>query len=453
MAKNEKKIEEQLILDGVTPPSVSTEENVINKQSFEPDPNQISLNDFVDDGILEKETVNALMQEAVASEQKTTKKKSAITNTIFLIINIVFMAFIIKNLLDSASGSTNLSEVFKTQGTKMWWLLGGVGLLVLFFICETLLFFSLIKSTTGKNRLGLAYRVASIGKYYDFLTPTQIGGQPSQILRLTKSGVGAGLATSIPIIKLIVYNFVYTIISIVMFVFVVPLIPVSGSLQVFLMTLIKIVGAIGLIVTVISCFLYFIIGNGKLIGRSFIQWLVRVGTKLHIVKNYRKTFDKLMQQVKEYQSSIKYLNKHKGTLFIMILLCLIECIAFSLIPFCVSMAFGNIVFTSATDVLMCMVITMAQYYLCLLVSTCLPLPGGTGTMEICYIFLYAIGAYSVGENIVWALLFFRLISYYLVLLQGFIHIIIENIVRTVKNNSGKSSKINNQSKTIQQNTQ
>ena len=205
------------------------------------------------------------------------------------------MIFIVKNLLDSTSGNVSLSVVFRTQGSKMWWLLGGLGLLVLFFICETLLFFALIKSTTGKNRLGLAYRIASVGKYYDFLTPTQIGGQPSQIIRLTKSGVGAGLATSIPIIKLIVYNFVYTAISIVMYVFVMPLIPIAGNLQAFLMTLIKVIAAIGLIVTVISCFLYFIIGNGKLIGRSFIQWLVRIGYKLHIVKNYRQTFDKLMQ--------------------------------------------------------------------------------------------------------------------------------------------------------------
>lgn len=442
MAKKKKKVEEQLMLDGVIPPKPFSNEEVSQGQENLYDPNQITIDDFAEESILEKDTVNALMKEAVASEQKTSKKKSLITSLIFLAINIIFMVFIVKNLLDSASGSTNFTEVFKAQGARMWWLVVGLGLLVLFFVCDTLLFFSLIKSTTGKNRLGLAYRVSCIGKYYDFLTPTQIGGQPSQILRLTKSGVGAGLATSIPIIKLIVYNFVYTIISIVMFTFVVPLIPVSGSLQAFLMTLIKIVGAIGLIVTVISCFLYFIIGNGKLIGRSFIQWLVRVGCKLKIVKNYRQTFDKLLQQVKEYQSSIKYLNKHKGTLFIMVFLCLIECIAFSLIPFCVTMAFSNVVFANATEVLMCMVITMAQYYLCLLVSTCLPLPGGTGTMEICYIFLYAIGAYSVGENIVWALLFFRLLTYYLVLIQGFFHIIIENIVRAIKSKRNTKQIIN-----------
>ena len=220
MAKRKKKVEEQLMLEGVNPPSPSFPEQKSENKVEEIDPNQITFDEFVDESILEKDTVHALMKEAVASEQKTTKKKSLVTNLIFLCINIIFMVFIVKNLLDSASGNTSLSAVFEAQGSRMWWLLVGLGLLVVFFICETLLFFTLIKSTTGKNRLGLAYRLASVGKYYDFITPTQIGGQPSQIIRLTKSGVGAGLATSIPIIKLIVYNFVYTAISILMYVFI-----------------------------------------------------------------------------------------------------------------------------------------------------------------------------------------------------------------------------------------
>ena len=430
MAKKKKKVDEQLILEGVTPPNVSRAEKAEESKVEEIDPNQITLDDFIDDSILEKETVQELMKEAVASEQKQTKKKSFITNIFFLAINVVYLAFIVKNLLNSANDS-NLSSVIQEQGTKLWWLMGGLGLLILFFVCETFLYFALIKSTTGKNRLFLSYRIASVGKYYDFITPTQMGGQPSQILRLTKSGMSAGLSTSIPIIKLIVYNFVYTFISVISMIFIVPKIPVSGSGQAFLMSLVRIFGAIGLIVTVFSCFLYFIIGNGKILGRSLVQWVVRVGYKLHIVKNYRQSFDKLMHQVKEYQSSIKYLNKHKGTLFITVFLCLLECIAFSLIPFCVTVAFGKFTITSSVDMVYCMLLSVAQYFLSLMVGTCLPLPGGTGTMEICYIFLFAIGPYSVGENIVWALLAFRLLTYYLVLIQGFIHIIGENICRAI----------------------
>ena len=103
--------------------SIIDSENKEQQKPEEVDPNQITLGEFVDDdSILEKETVHELMKEAVASEQKTTKKKSFITNLIFLAINIVLMVFIVKNLLESANGSNPL-DVFVEQGPRMWWLL------------------------------------------------------------------------------------------------------------------------------------------------------------------------------------------------------------------------------------------------------------------------------------------------------------------------------------------
>ena len=434
------------MLEGTTPPESPIEQNDTDAQEvaqdlvMQIDQNQTSIDDFIGDSILEKQTVQELMKEAAETEQKPKKKKTAITSIIFLAINIIFMIFIVRNLISSAN-ATDFASVVAAQGDRLWWLVAGVGLLILFFACETFLFYDLIKKTTGKRRLFLSYRLASVGKYYDFITPTQLGGQPSQILRLSKSGVSAGVATSIPIIKLIVYSFVYTIISIILYIFAVPLIPTSSSLQGLLMLFIKVGAAIGLIVTVILTFLYFIIGNGRIIGRSFIQGLVRFGYKLHIVKNYRQTFDKILTQVTEYQSSIKYLNKHKGLLFRMIFLSLVECIAFALIPFCVVMAFSNISFTSIPEALYCMLITMSEYYLCLLVSTCLPLPGGTGTMEICFIFLFSIGSFAVGDNIGWALIMFRLITYYSVIIHGFLHIIAENLTNVIKNKRKTAQKV------------
>lgn len=432
------------MIKGVDKPqdfSVQKSENKTEDANLNVDENQIKIDDIIGESILERETVDALMQEASETEHKSKKKKTAITSIIFLLINIVLMSFIVKNLLDSTN-NTDFHSVIELQGSRLWWLLAGVGLIILFFLADTLLFYFLIKKTTGKRKPFLAYRLSSVGKYYDFITPTQVGGQPSQIIRLTRSGVGAGLATSIPIIKLIVYSLTSTIISAILYFFAVPLIPTTGGLQAFLMTLIKVVGAIGLIITVIFSFLYLIIGNGKIMGRSFVQWLVRLGYKLHIVKNYRTAFDKLLNQVKEYQSSIKYLNKNKGTLFLTIFLCIIECISFALVPFCVVMAFSQVEFLTSGEAFYCILLTMSEYYLCTLVGTCLPLPGGTGSLEVCFIFLFAIGAYSVGDQIAWALIFFRVITYYGVILHGFIHIVVENIIKFAKNkqNQQKLSK-------------
>lgn len=57
----------------------------------------------------------------------------------------------------------------------------------------------------------------------------------------------------------------------------------------------------------------------------------------------------------------------------------------------------------------------------------IPLPGATGLMEIAFIALY--GEF-VGDAIVWALLTWRILSYYLILVHGFLHEIVK-IVKSV----------------------
>jgi uncharacterized membrane protein YbhN (UPF0104 family) len=62
----------------------------------------------------------------------------------------------------------------------------------------------------------------------------------------------------------------------------------------------------------------------------------------------------------------------------------------------------------------------------------IPLPGATGLMEIAFIALY--GEF-VGDAIVWALLSWRIISYYFILIHGFIHEmtkIVKNVVHSRK---------------------
>ena len=72
----------------------------------------------------------------------------------------------------------------------------------------------------------------------------------------------------------------------------------------------------------------------------------------------------------------------------------------------------------------------------------IPLPGATGLMEIAFIALY--GEF-VGDAIVWALLAWRILSYYLILVHGFVN----EIGKIVKNVSkGRKSKNNNISEVV-----
>ena len=94
-------------------------------------------------------------------------------------------------------------------------------------------------------------------------------------------------------------------------------------------------------------------------------------------------------------------------------------------------------FTSgfSENILFFMFICVTKYFLCTMASCFIPLPGGTGMMEVSFIILFGM---MLGDNIVWALLFWRFLSYYLVIAHGFIHELSKIISNLMKNKKIKN---------------
>ena len=109
---------------------------------------------------------------------------------------------------------------------------------------------------------------------------------------------------------------------------------------------------------------------------------------------------------------------------------LIEILALASIPFFVTLALTDITFVSNYAMISFWAECLVKYYICYFASAYIPLPGGTGLMEIAFIFLFGV---TVSENIVWALLAWRFLSYYLIILHGFIHELRHIIVNLIKN--------------------
>ncbi len=353
-------------------------------------------------------------QKVMEYQSPKKRRKSTIINLCLLLINLIFLVTIVKSLIGNV-GEKNITEVIQAQGAKMWWLVGGFVIYVLFMLVQTLMYYVLIKDITGKKRMGLAYDVAVVGKYYDNVTPFAAGGQPMQIVRLVQNGVSIGTSTSIPIIKLLINSSISVILTIVFFIFGVPKIPMSTPLNDMLLTLLIIFAVIGLVITIIVVVFTFLMGTGGLFTRSFISGILRIGYKLKLVKNYRETFQKFLNQVAEYKVSFRFIWKNKKTLLKMVVLSIFECLTYAIMPYFVVQAFAG---TIDIEPMLFLVICISQYYICAMASSFIPLPGGTGMMEISFIFLFGV---IVGNNVVWALLAWRIISYYLIIAHGFVH--------------------------------
>lgn len=397
---------------------------------------QISFFEDITDSMIDQSLVEARLKDALEKEQPKSKKKSLITNLIFLALNLFVLFFIIRTCLGETQG-VPLKQIFQTQGKQLWWLVGGALLFLLMFFADTMMFYFLIKRSTGKRRFGLAYKVSSVGKYYDAITPFSVGGQPSQIMNLARAGVSPGVATSIPIIKLIIYNIVYTVTILVFMLVGFPFLPIESSLVEFFKIFLKFFAYLGLIFTGMVSVVFILIGSGKIIGRSVVRWIVRLGYKLRIVKDYRKTYNKIMNQVLEYQSSIQYLRNNKGTLFACIVFGLIEVLAYFAMPFMVVMAFTSNPVVSASAGFSLLFVCIVKFMICQMASVVIPLPGGTGMMEVSFAILFG-GSTMLGAYFAFGLLAWRFLTYYFTIVQGFTVSTIDNIVKISKNKKTKN---------------
>lgn len=389
--------------------------------SAEPKKKLVLFEDKPQDVEMPEELVQKKLEEVMSSQKPQRKKKSTIVSLVLLAINIIFMVIIVRGLV-AGIGDQNVFDYIKHQGNKLWWLLGGVGCYIVYIFAQTLMFHALIRKTTGESKWKLAYNVGIIGKYYDNVTPFAVGGQPMQIVTLSKSGISPGVSTSLPLIKMIINSMVSTIIALLFFVFGLPRIPMVGGLYDFLLVVLEILGIIGLIITLLGVLFMMLISSGGLFTRSLVSGVVKLGYKMKLVKNYRATLKKWLTQVGEYSSSMTYLAKNKLLLLKMILFSALETLSYACISFFVVMAFADNIQISPMLLLFTCVV---KYYICAMAGSYIPLPGATGLMEIAFISLYSM---YVGDAIVWALLAWRILSYYLILVHGFIQEVV-NISR------------------------
>jgi len=401
-----------------------SEEEKAQLTSIAGDIEKVEATDANNEEIFEEEVIKDKLERVAKATTPKKKQKSAITSLLLLILNIVLVYSLASNLIKGSSDAS-FSNLLSAQGSRLnyiWWCLF---LFVLVIIADSLLIAVILKTTTKKFRLGLSYKASSLGKYYEAITPFNVGGQPAQILCLSRNKVSPGIATSVPIIRVVLVNFVTILLSVFLFMIHIPNITGGNGFIDILIGLLEILAYIGIILNVLFFVAIFIIANSKVVGRSLARGMVRVGYRLKIFKDYRVAYKKIITQVTEYRNSIDYLKKHPLTLIVSVLLVLIEVLALASIPFFVSLALTSIEFTSFATMFDFWVECLIKYYICYYASTYIPLPGGTGMMEIAFVILFSS---VIGPNFVaWGFLIWRFASYYSNIIQGFIITLVDVI--------------------------
>lgn len=375
--------------------------------------NQISIEDVVA-GIDHAKDVDEKVESIVPAEEHNKKyaeaKESVVQHKsskrkmwsfIFLVVNIAIVVALFLGMTEGGN-MTSLKDL-KVNG---WWLAGSISMIFVLLKLEQSKYKLLIKKSTKKKRPFLSYKVAIVGKYYDLITPLATGGQPFQVYYLTQRGVKASTAISIPVARYIFQQIIFTIFSVIIMIGSVTFLKVdfvggTGS------TIVSATCWVGFALNIIATSAIVLISTSKL-GHKIVVACLKLLHKMRIVKDYDKQYNKLIKTVEGYQRTMKFYAKSPKVMITMILLSVVSLIIQYSIPFLIYCTFvGFELNVWLQTMVVALIVDIAAAFI--------PLPGGSGVSELSFTAMFTA---LFGAETFWALLLWRLITYYSQLLLG-----------------------------------
>ena len=336
----------------------------------------------------------------MSDKKKRAKRiRKLILTLLFIAINVAVIVATATNEFGNSGDAAELSEINIQWGYLIPAALCFIGMILL----EVGKYVMMVKKTADKKvpsgtAWKLAWRTVMLGRYYDRVTPAAVGGQPFQIYHMRKSGlVSKGMASAIPVFGMISGQIAFMLVAIPCFLF--------GGLvkdhSVLLMT-----AWFGLL---FYAFWPMMVASASFLPKTttrLIKGFVRILAKFKIVKKKEETLDKIETEVNEYVRYTRMIVKNPGLFGGVIVLSIISNFLISLVPFFVLTAFGgNVGFWS------CFILTVAVESAVYFVPT----PGNSGAAEGTFYVVFS--ALSTGY-VFWAMLFWRLFSYYIYIMVG-----------------------------------
>lgn len=321
------------------------------------------------------------------------KKKKIIGIILFLALNA------------AAIGITAYIESKKNDGRlitpgadfNIWFIVAAFGCFALAMLSETLKYYILIKRFCGVRSLALAFRIAILGKYYDYITPSGIGGQPFQIYYLNKAGASVSSSASAVVAGFISMQLSFGIYAVVAFIFFGHSIEVTG---------IRIAAYIGLFFYMIFPVALILFAAFPRFSSGTLHFIAKLLSALHIIKNREEKETLWKQTVDEYSVNIKAFFSHRKILIPVMLQALIYQGAVASVAYFVIHAFGGSI-GFLTSIAVFMFVQSSVSFI--------PTPGNAGAAESSFYIIFGILSES---NIFLAMLLWRFFTCYGFVLTG-----------------------------------
>ncbi|MBI4856022.1 MAG: flippase-like domain-containing protein [Acetobacterium woodii] len=339
------------------------------------------------------------------------EKKSRLSKIWEKYSNIIFLIFLIGAttliILTQVDPETFINTIKQANG---WYLLLGIVCVFVYWALEAFMLFKLMLRDNPKETFHFAWTLTIVGQYYNLLDPSSTGGQPVQLYEMSKRNYKLGAGTAVLIQKYALYQITTTFLALISIIFCITELHQSLDAAKWLII-------IGLILNVGAVILIIILVFRPKSAKAIILGCVNFLLKIRILKNPEKYYRKVDHFVGEYKIAIEELKSHKLQTFQMFIISIIQILIFYSINYWVYRSLGLSAVNAITIISLQAILYVAVAFV--------PTPGAAGGAEAGFLLIFGpiFGpAYTPVAMILW-----RMISFYFILLFGGIYLSIHSI--------------------------
>lgn len=323
------------------------------------------------------------------------KIKNKLNIVILILVTILVLYISLKdNFLEVIDGLTKIN---------IFWIIIALIFALGYYYFRTLSLLTFVKKFKDNISFKKIFKIVFVTQFFDGITPSSSGGQPYQIYAFSKENIKVIDGTNIAIQNFIVYQIALVLLG---------LIAVLSNKYLNLfddLGVIKKLILLGFIINVLVIIGLFSLAFMKKFNKFIVKIIVKVLSKLKIIKNKEEIIKNLNTTVENFHDGAIILMKNKFEFVKTIFFNFVALILFYSIPVIIIYGLGD--YTSMN--ILESIIASAHV---MLIGSFIPIPGASGGLE--YAFSQFYGVFITGTTLTLVMLLWRTLTYYLGVIIG-----------------------------------
>lgn len=298
------------------------------------------------------------------------KTKKLLNKNIIQYGFLVFILGITSYLVYKTLDINMLGKVVKMVDKKFIFL--GMGAVMLHMILEGVVLKIVIDSIHKVKTRFIGFKLATMGFYYNLITPFASGSQPMQIYVLNKCKMPASKATAVIMNKSIIYQVVVTVYCSILVLFNTAILKELNGIMPWIL--------IGIAVNAFTLIMSMLVIYNPEIVKNLTKYVIKKLARFKIFKFLENKIDKIERFADEYSYSVNLFIKNKKALVLTLIITVIQLSVYFSISFWIYKAFN---LTGHTYIYM---LTL-QAFLYMAISP-IPTPGNAGASELAFFAIF-----------------------------------------------------------------